>query len=270
MKNFLKITQFGSYDVDITEIVSVCNEHIMKPWTHHLNLKNNLSHRILFVYDGNFHAAINEVEYSIHKNDILYVPAEASYSSRYDTLPFGYSCIFFQLEHTSDSTFPFQTCFSPEIPEKYRKFFKTVDEEWISKNFGYKLRIKSLLYEIFRNLLIEQLTLNIALKGYHVIKDAVNYIEQNYYKEIIDVNKLARISGITPTHFIRLFKEIYSTTPKRYINNLRIERAIELLEFSSASVDEISNQLGYSDASYFSRAFKNAVGKSPLQFRTHI
>lgn len=268
MKNLSKITKYGDFDIDITEIASVCNEHIIKPWTHHL--KNNLSHRILFVYEGEFHAVIDGVEYTVQKNNMLYVPIEATYSSYCGTLPFGYSSIFFHMNPLTGSQFPFQTCCVPEVPEKYRKFFKTVDEEWISKNFGYKLRIKSLLYEIFRNLLIEQLELNIALKGYHVIKDAVNYIEQNYYKEIIDVNKLARMSNITPTHFIRLFKEIYSTTPKQYINNLRIERAIELLEFSTASIDEISNQLGYSDASYFSKAFKNAMGKSPLQFRTHI
>lgn len=213
MKNLSKITKYGDCDIDITEIASVCNEHIIKPWTHHL--KNNLSHRILFVYEGEFHAVIDGVEYTVQKNNMLYVPIEATYSSYCGTLPFGYSSIFFHMNPLTGSQFPFQTCCVPEVPEKYRKFFKTVDEEWISKNFGYKLRIKSLLYEIFRNLLIEQLTLNIALKGYHVIKDAVNYIEQNYYKEIIDVNKLARMSGITPTHFIRLFKEIYSTTPKQ-------------------------------------------------------
>ena len=125
------------------------------------------------------------------------------------------------------------------------------------------------LYDIFRNLLAEHLMINDILHGYNTIKNAVHYIEENYYKDFIDLNDLAKMSDITPTHFIRLFKSIYSTTPIKYINKLRMDRAVELLDHSSIPINEIAQQLGFHDVSYFSKLFKRTYGKSPLQHRMH-
>ena len=73
--------------------------------------------------------------------------------------------------------------------------------------------------------------------------------------------------GITTTHFSRTFKAMYSTTPVKYINNLRLEKACALLTHTNLSIAEISDQCGFADSSYFSKTFKSAYGQSPANYR---
>ena len=69
------------------------------------------------------------------------------------------------------------------------------------------------------------------------------------------------------SYFINVFKNIYKKTPKKYIVEMRMEKAKELLIYSRYSVSEIAEKLGYSDNTYFSNAFKSYMGVSPLNFR---
>ena len=63
------------------------------------------------------------------------------------------------------------------------------------------------------------------------------------------------------------FKAETGTTPSKYIINLRMRMAIELLETSSLSIKEISAMVGYSNFNFFTRIFKSFTGKSPTQYR---
>ena len=56
----------------------------------------------------------------------------------------------------------------------------------------------------------------------------------------------------------------------RYLNNLRIEKAKELLRSTDLQVMEIADQVGYFDSKYFSRQFKLAVGLTPAQYRSGV
>ena len=141
------------------------------------------------------------------------------------------------------------------------------DSEYWSKAFGYKLKAKSLLYDILRHLHIEQYVPQNMSKYYHGIKMAIEYINDNYSTEQISIEHLAKMCSITTTHFSRTFKTIYSTTPVKYINNLRLEKACALLTHTNLSINEISDQCGFSDSSYFSKTFKSAYGQSPANYR---
>ena len=52
-----------------------------------------------------------------------------------------------------------------------------------------------------------------------------------------------------------------------YVQNLRIEKAKQLLETSATSADEISAEVGYEDASFFRRVFGRRAGLSPARYR---
>ena len=73
--------------------------------------------------------------------------------------------------------------------------------------------------------------------------------------------------GITPEYFRKLFKSFYGISPLKYINNLKITHAKELLASGMYSVTEAALQSGYIDMSYFSREFKKASGNSPKYYR---
>lgn len=74
--------------------------------------------------------------------------------------------------------------------------------------------------------------------------------------------------GLVPSYISRLFKSYKGVSPSEYIQNLRIEKAKQLLATESElKTKDIAQIVGYSDPFYFSRVFKNVSGYSPTQYR---
>jgi len=92
------------------------------------------------------------------------------------------------------------------------------------------------------------------------------YIDE-HYSEGFDVQTLARVACVTPSYLSRLYKKHLGTSPMRYRNAVRIEKAKHLLLVKSASVEEIADILGFEDTKYFSQLFKSITTLSPSQFR---
>lgn len=81
------------------------------------------------------------------------------------------------------------------------------------------------------------------------------------------VMKFADELGVTPPHFMRLFKARKNVTPSRFIVQERIEAAKSLLMSSNHSISRIADLLGYSDVYFFSRQFKQVTGMPPTKYR---
>lgn len=81
------------------------------------------------------------------------------------------------------------------------------------------------------------------------------------------VQALAEVAGVSPRHFLRAFQQSTGSTPLRFIQNLRIEKAKELLSRAQASATEIALDCGFSHAQHFSTAFKKATGETPSNYR---
>lgn len=92
------------------------------------------------------------------------------------------------------------------------------------------------------------------------------YIDE-HYAEDFDVAKLAQVAYVTPSYLSRLFKRHLGTTPMRYRNAVRVEKAKHLLLIKSASVEEIADFIGFGDPKYFSQLFKGLTSLTPSEFR---
>jgi len=100
--------------------------------------------------------------------------------------------------------------------------------------------------------------------------DRILYYTSEHISERITNLKLAEISHMHPTHFIRFFKEKTGMTPQNYVKQRRIELAKRLLEESDISISEIMLQIGYDDPSRFSKNFRELTGDPPLAYRKKI
>lgn len=80
----------------------------------------------------------------------------------------------------------------------------------------------------------------------------------------------AEEADLSVAQFSLLFKQHAGVSPMVYFNELRIQRASELLDDSELSVKQIAGELGFDDPLYFSRAFRKCVGLSPAQYRKRI
>lgn len=88
-----------------------------------------------------------------------------------------------------------------------------------------------------------------------------------HYDHASPVNAMAELSGLPERSFKRRFARATGLSPLQYVQTLRLEEAKQMLETTSESVEGIANQVGYEDASFFSRLFRRQVGITPAQYR---
>lgn len=91
---------------------------------------------------------------------------------------------------------------------------------------------------------------------------------QAHFSEDISLNIVAEAVYLHPAYISRLIKERTGKTFSALITDLRIEKAIALLENSHLRVYEIAEQSGFSNLKYFYKVFKELTGKSPSDYRT--
>ena len=99
----------------------------------------------------------------------------------------------------------------------------------------------------------------------HVEKCAA-YLAEHFTRPLT-VSELADHAGISRSQLYRAFMAVLGKTPKEYLTSYRIRKACLLLKQSDLPVSEVAAQSGFESCSYFSKAFKKAIGTAPLQYR---
>lgn len=100
-----------------------------------------------------------------------------------------------------------------------------------------------------------------------MVEQAIRYVDE-HYREPLKLEDVCRVSMVSKTYFCYLFKLLTQQTLVEYIMNLRIRKALELLNDPDNSVTWVGLEVGFSDAAHFSRTFKKVVGISPRTYRT--
>lgn len=95
---------------------------------------------------------------------------------------------------------------------------------------------------------------------------AVEYI-QSHYSEQISLEQVADQVYLNPEYFSRAFKAEVGQTFVNYLTDVRLKHSVRLLENTALRVQDIAQQVGYYNASYFSTIFKKKYGMSPYEYR---
>jgi AraC family transcriptional regulator of arabinose operon len=98
------------------------------------------------------------------------------------------------------------------------------------------------------------------------IRDAQHHLRENFTSQV-SVPELARLAGLSTSHFSALFRSATGGGVLDYVKSLRMARARELLITSTRSVNQIAIDVGYADPFYFSRQFRTINGCSPSAYR---
>ncbi|MCC3357130.1 AraC family transcriptional regulator [Bacillus sp. REN16] len=86
------------------------------------------------------------------------------------------------------------------------------------------------------------------------IDSTIDYMV-NHYHEHMTLSDLAKMAGLSTSHYARLFKEYVGYSPIDYLTHVRIDRAKELLAISDFRIKEISQSVGYQDDFYHKMKF---------------
>ena len=108
--------------------------------------------------------------------------------------------------------------------------------------------------------------LHVAARDRRRAVEAALWIEANASTDI-DLDSTARIAGLSPFHFLRVFANALGVTPHQYLVRSRLRRAARLLPDTARSITDIALDVGFSDLSNFVRTFRRAAGVSPRAFR---
>lgn len=254
MKDFIK------FDLDISKIVlavkvaSAVNQHthINRP-SHGLALHLG-GHKIYHFEDGH--------DLEVFKDDIIFMPKRSSYEVEVIEAS---DCYAINFDFFTDKDFlPF--VFRPKNSAVFTESFKMAAHLFRYKYDGYIKGCKGALYDILYNM-EKEYNLSYVGKGKQVlIAPAVEYIHKNYTNRPISIDSLAKSCGITPEYFRSIFKNHFGTSPLKYINNLKIERAKELISSGLYSISDAATLSGFADPSVFSREFKKAASVSPSKY----
>ena len=168
-----------------------------------------------------------------------------------------------------------------ELPKDENVFYTGVspDYPWIYNQMIRELQIQRVNHEDMISLYMHHIfiTINRYIKeGRETKNDTINDIERaaHYFKDNynkpISVEQYAAEHLMSVNWFIHSFKSVMKMSPMQYIISLRIAMAKGYLENSTKNIAEISNEVGYENALYFSRLFRKYTGMTPSEYRKQM
>lgn len=98
------------------------------------------------------------------------------------------------------------------------------------------------------------------------LEPAIRHFER-HFAEHISIPALARLVGMSETHFRRCFNDAVGCTPLKYLTTMRINAARELLEKTNRTIADIAQETGFSDHAHFIRTFRALRNMSPGEYR---
>ncbi len=244
---------------------SCCNtdvEHINR------NEIGRLDYYLIYLIEGSFEVTTDDGQDTVGSGEILVIPPRRRYKIHCSGSRIYFLCAHFTgydakklLDENNIKVFPEKNHLDPNNHLSQR--FKTLFEAF-AKDDEFRQRELALLAE---RLLIEA---GRAKKKYIenslTLSKSIRYINENYTEQI-KIPFLAQMEAMCLTAYNKRFKAQMGLSPTKYIINLRMRMATELLETSSLSIKEISNMCGYENFNFFARVFKKNIGLSPSEYR---
>lgn len=154
--------------------------------------------------------------------------------------------------------------FSDSIVSLYRQAYKTaVEEAAYSQQLlaGIVNHLVGMMYSLERN--------NVLNRNWNHV-DMINRARLRIRETLetsVTIQQVAEEMGVSYSNFRKLFKEYTGLSPAVYQQDLRLQRAKELLTTTDKSIKEIAYQLNFESPDYFSAKFKNKTGRRPSELR---
>lgn len=186
----------------------------------------------------------------------------------------------FQLEGLEENTLPLPEN-SPvlhttgELRQRMFRICSSMDAENEARRQGQYYMMKSYATQILLLVIREQYEAVERMKGRtfesgnkkYVVEQIISYFEDHYHEKI-SLEQIAVNMYLSPFYISKIFKSETGDTPIRYLINIRLQRAKELLEQDEvSSIQEVAARVGYDDAYHFSKLFKKRYGISPSKVK---
>lgn len=249
---------------------------------------------LIYVISGSAVHYIDDTEYKVTKGDLLLIDTDQTHFHKSETgvlfadmvlLPEFISENLYST-HTAIDIFAYYLYNSEQfstngLPRTPLIRFKgndliaadaivnTMCDEILNRGSNYAEIVSSylniLFYMIIRN--IETTNSDRVMNDIRdIIPGIIDYIEKHASSQI-SMNEMAKKYFYSPAYFSRAFKKNFGVSFSAYVQSVRVQKVIELLDCTTLSVEEISEKIGYHDKRELKRAFKNVTGTTPGEYR---
>lgn len=204
------------------------------------------------------------------------------YPLKEGTLFFFFSGVPYEIEGDENFRYTYVSFMGANVPEFLAEMGITVENSVFQ---GYSHLKELWLSSIVRvnnvnaNILTESVLLNTLSyiannkektepnkNSENLLSVIVDYVDTHYREKELSLKKVAKIFAYTEKYLSHFFKSKMGTGFNEYVNNLRLQNALNLIDEGNKSVTEIASKCGFSDPLYFSKCFKRKMGKSPTEY----
>lgn len=227
----------------------------------------HMEHELIYVEEGEVSVSHNDREYILKQGDLFFIHSgqvhyiNANEDSIVQILMYDSSFL-----PSTMNTYIIKQALIKQ-PYNFCTIFDSIKYEQQKKDSFYiekiQLLLQTLLLDIYRHEEIMKkgdVDSDDYLTSY---KELLQEIQTQYHS--ITFSKAADMMGLSTSYFSRYFHKISGMTFSRYVNTIRIEKAIEYLKESKYTITEISIQCGFDTIRHFNRTFKEITGLTPRQ-----
>ena len=222
------------------------------------------TYELMYFYKGEVRLEFDNKSFFVKTGDVVYLPKKIE-NNRYHIIAdhrFGLYNIYFD---TYDSL-PKQAVHIPLQNRNLKSLYEAIHRVWMGKKQGYYFKSMQLFYEILQFVIKLQGNYTKRMdSGFYASLE--EYISKHFCDRNFNYEELAEISGFSYSYFKKLFISIYGVSPIKYITELRMNYACELLSSGKYKVSDVAQLCGYENVYYFSTVFKKYKGTSP---KNHI
>lgn len=104
---------------------------------------------------------------------------------------------------------------------------------------------------------------------YEFVKRQLEWLEKNFSDSNMKIDDMVTASSMSRTSFYNQLKTLTGLSPKEFITDFRLKKAVMYLENSTLTISEIAYNTGFNDPVYFTRIFKNKMGVTPSKYRAN-
>lgn len=152
-----------------------------------------------------------------------------------------------------------------------------IREAWeacVSESEGFELtvreRLSTLIFLLSKRCpAMEKRPSEKALRDGQRVKAMLQYIQEHYDEELT-LAKIAQSANLSENECMRCFQNMIGSTPIRYVRQVRLQKAAELLGSTDWKISEIGAACGFQEMSYFAKAFRELKGCTPGAFRKNM
>ena len=224
--------------------------------------QGRISDGFIYILEGKAHYTFQSKEFDVARGEIILLSRGSRYSI--DILSENYRFIFADFDFAADVE---SDVFHIANAKGTESVFRSMLEKWRQNKPAANEECVSLLYHVYAEIVRTESAGYIPSAYRMRLEVAAQFIADNFSDETLDVKTIAIHSGMSETHFRRLFKEAYHMSPVKYLTLIRISRAKELIRYTAYQFSQIALETGFSNLYYFSRIFKKEVGVTPSEYR---